>query len=120
VVNVNQLPTFSFTTASTTVNVPDGGTVLLGGIRRLQEARPELGVPMLNNIPYVNRLLRGRARAVRARALALRRARSVGVSAEARASSRPAGDRERRLAQALRGTDGKHDGAPRQERAVVA
>ena len=55
---VNRLPTFSFTTVSTTVSVPDGGTVLLGGIRRLQEARSERGIPMLSNVPYVNRLFK--------------------------------------------------------------
>ncbi|MBP85394.1 MAG: general secretion pathway protein GspD [Planctomycetaceae bacterium] len=53
-----QLPTFSFTTVSTTVSVPDGGTVLLGGIKRLREARNEQGVPMLNKLPYVNRLFK--------------------------------------------------------------
>jgi general secretion pathway protein D len=53
-----QLPTFSFTTVTTTVSVPDGGTVLLGGIKRLSEGRTERGVPMLNKIPYVNRLFR--------------------------------------------------------------
>lgn len=53
-----QLPTFSFTTVSTTVSVPDGGTVLLGGIKRLSEARVEQGVPMLNKLPYVNRLFK--------------------------------------------------------------
>ena len=31
-----QLPTFSFVTVTTTVSVPDGGTVLLGGIKRLE------------------------------------------------------------------------------------
>jgi len=51
-----QLPTFSFVTVTTTVSVPDGGTVLLGGIKRLNEDRREYGVPMLNKIPYVNRL----------------------------------------------------------------
>ncbi len=53
-----QLPTFSFVTVTTTVSVPDGGTVLLGGIKRLNEQRREFGVPMLNKIPYVNRLFR--------------------------------------------------------------
>lgn len=53
-----QLPTFSFTTVSTTVSVPDGGTVLLGGIKRLREGRNESGVPMLSKIPYVNRLFK--------------------------------------------------------------
>jgi general secretion pathway protein D len=53
-----QLPTFNFTTVSTTVSVPDGGTVLLGGIKRLSEGRNERGVPLLSNIPYINRLFR--------------------------------------------------------------
>jgi len=53
-----QLPTFSFTTVTTTVNVPDGGTVLLGGIKRLSEGRNERGVPMLSKLPYISRLFK--------------------------------------------------------------
>jgi len=53
-----QLPTFSFVTVTTTVSVPDGGTVLLGGIKRLSEGRNEFGVPILKSIPYVNRLFK--------------------------------------------------------------
>ncbi len=53
-----QLPTFSFVTVTTTVSVPDGGTVLLGGIKRLSEGRSEYGVPMLNKLPYINRLFK--------------------------------------------------------------
>ena len=53
-----QLPTFSFVTVTTTVSVPDGGTVLLGGIKRLSEGRNEFGVPLLNKIPYINRLFK--------------------------------------------------------------
>ncbi|MDA0658471.1 MAG: general secretion pathway protein GspD, partial [Planctomycetota bacterium] len=51
-----QLPTLAFTTVNTTVSVPDGGTILLGGIKRLREGRSESGVPFLNKIPFVNRL----------------------------------------------------------------
>jgi general secretion pathway protein D len=53
-----QLPTFAFTSVSTTVSVPDGGTVLLGGIKRLSEGRNERGVPLLSKLPYINRLFR--------------------------------------------------------------
>ena len=53
-----QLPTFSFTTVTTTVSVPDGGTILLGGIKRLSEGRNERGVPMLSKLPYINRLFK--------------------------------------------------------------
>jgi general secretion pathway protein D len=38
--------------------VPDGGTVLLGGIKRLNEQRTEHGVPVLSKIPYINRLFK--------------------------------------------------------------
>jgi general secretion pathway protein D len=53
-----QLPTFSFVTVTTTVSVPDGGTVLLGGIKRLNEERREYGTPILDKIPYLNRLFK--------------------------------------------------------------
>jgi general secretion pathway protein D len=51
-----QLPTFANTTVTTTVSVPDGGTVLLGGIKSMSEGRTERGVPFLSNVPYINRL----------------------------------------------------------------
>ena len=53
-----QLPTFEVITVSTTVSVPDGGTVLLGGIKRLVEGRNEFGVPLLSKVPYIDRLFR--------------------------------------------------------------
>ena len=45
-------------TVMTTVSVPDGGTVLLGGIKRLKEGRTMSGVPILNKIPYISRLFK--------------------------------------------------------------
>ncbi|MGQ9504447.1 MAG: hypothetical protein ACUVQR_06025 [Thermogutta sp.] len=53
-----QLPTVASFYVLTTVSVPDGGTVLLGGIKRLSEGRNEFGVPLLDKIPYVNRLFK--------------------------------------------------------------
>jgi general secretion pathway protein D len=53
-----QLPTFQVISVSTTVSVPDGGTVLLGGIKRLSEGRTEFGVPLLSKVPYIDRLFR--------------------------------------------------------------
>ncbi len=53
-----QLPTIGFTTVNTVVNVPDGGTVLLGGVKRMSEGRTERGVPFLSNVPYINRLFK--------------------------------------------------------------
>lgn len=53
-----QQPSFANTSISTTVSVPDGGTILLGGIKRMREGRLERGVPILSKIPYVNRLFK--------------------------------------------------------------
>ena len=53
-----QQPVVSFTSVNTVVSVPDGGTVLMGGIKRLSEQRTEQGVPLLSSIPYINRLFR--------------------------------------------------------------
>ncbi|MEJ7595084.1 MAG: hypothetical protein WKF77_26465, partial [Planctomycetaceae bacterium] len=53
-----QLPVISSITVSTTVSVPDGGTVLLGGIKRLRESRKMNGVPILNKVPYISRLFK--------------------------------------------------------------
>ena len=53
-----QLPTVATVTVSTVVSVPDGGTVLLGGVKSLSEGRNMAGVPILNKIPYISRLFR--------------------------------------------------------------
>jgi general secretion pathway protein D len=38
------------------VTIPDGGTVLLGGLKKVIESRNEYGPPVLSKIPYANRL----------------------------------------------------------------
>ncbi len=53
-----QLPIIATTSVSTVVSVPDGGTILLGGVKRMTESRDEQGLPFLSNIPYVNRLFK--------------------------------------------------------------
>jgi general secretion pathway protein D len=53
-----QQPVTENVNVSTTVSVPDGGTVLLGGVKRLREGRSMAGVPILNKIPYVSRLFK--------------------------------------------------------------
>src|SRR5207245_8357018 len=53
-----QQPTFNSISVQTTVNVPDGGTVLLGGLKRLSEGRNEFGPPILSKIPYIDRLFK--------------------------------------------------------------
>jgi type II secretory pathway component GspD/PulD (secretin) len=53
-----QRPIFEIIAVATTVSVPDGGTILLGGIKRLREGRAMGGVPILNKIPYISRLFK--------------------------------------------------------------
>ncbi|WP_250846819.1 type II secretory pathway, component PulD [Aquisphaera insulae] len=53
-----QLPQTNTTFVNTTVTVPDGGTVLLGGVKRLNEERREFGVPVLSKTPWIDRLFR--------------------------------------------------------------
>ena len=42
----------------TTVTVPDGGSVTLGGYDRVSEGRTESGVPVLGRLPYAGRGVR--------------------------------------------------------------
>ena len=53
-----QLPNTTTTTITTTVTVPDGGTVLLGGVKQLNEERTEFGVPVVSKLPLIDRLFR--------------------------------------------------------------
>ncbi|MBY0514827.1 MAG: hypothetical protein K2P78_13050, partial [Gemmataceae bacterium] len=53
-----QQPSYTTLSISTTVVCPDGGTVLLGGLKTLREGRNEFGPPFLSKIPYVNRLFK--------------------------------------------------------------
>ncbi|HYT95447.1 MAG TPA: hypothetical protein VEL76_42400, partial [Gemmataceae bacterium] len=43
---------------NTTMTIPDGGTVVVGGYSSMVEARNEFGPPLLSNVPYANRLFR--------------------------------------------------------------
>jgi type II secretory pathway component GspD/PulD (secretin) len=53
-----QQPSFTEISAQTTVAVPDGGTVLLGGLKTLAQGRNEFGPPVLAQVPYLNRLFK--------------------------------------------------------------
>jgi type II secretory pathway component GspD/PulD (secretin) len=53
-----QMPVVDMVMVMTTVAVPDGGTVLLGGLKLLSEERKEYGPPILSKIPYLNRLFK--------------------------------------------------------------
>ncbi|MCG8585150.1 MAG: type II and III secretion system protein [Pirellulales bacterium] len=50
-----QLPRFNTNAVTTTVTAPDGGTVLLGGIKSARESRNEYGVPILGKLPFIGR-----------------------------------------------------------------
>jgi general secretion pathway protein D len=49
------VPGFSSIQIQTTVAVPDGGSVNLGGSNQLSEGRNEFGTPGLGKLPYVGR-----------------------------------------------------------------
>jgi len=50
-----QLPTISAQRVQTTVSVPDGGTLLIGGQKLASETEVEAGVPILSKIPLLKR-----------------------------------------------------------------
>ncbi len=57
-----QTPEFQITTIKTTVSVPDGGTLLLGGLRLSAEEEIEAGVPVISKIPILKRAFTNRSR----------------------------------------------------------
>ena len=57
-----QLPIIQRQQVKTTVTVPDGGTLLIGGQKLTFETESEAGVPVLSKIPILKRLYSSRAR----------------------------------------------------------
>ena len=55
-----QLPNIQRQVVRTTVSVPDGGTLLIGGMKTTQEIETEAGVPVLSKIPVLKRLYSAR------------------------------------------------------------
>src|SRR4029453_3343897 len=58
-----QQPEIQITEVRTTVSVPDGGTLLLGGQTLSAEIEREMGVPVLSKIPFLKRLFTNRSTA---------------------------------------------------------
>ena len=58
-----QEPEIQITEVKTTVSVPDGGTLLLGGQTLSGETEKEAGVPVLSKIPFLKRLFTNRSMA---------------------------------------------------------
>jgi len=60
-VGVIQLPEIVIQELKTTVSVPDGGTLLLGGQKLTGELQREKGVPLLSKIPIIKRAFTNRS-----------------------------------------------------------
>jgi general secretion pathway protein D len=58
-----QQPEIQLTEVRTTVSVPDGGTLLLGGQTLAGEVEKEAGVPVLSKVPFLKRLFTNRSTA---------------------------------------------------------
>jgi len=58
-----QEPNLQITEVRTTVSVPDGGTLLLGGQTLAGEVEREAGVPILSKIPFLKRAFTNRSMA---------------------------------------------------------
>ncbi len=57
-----EVPENDITQIQTTVSVPDGGTILLGGLKLAAENEVEAGVPILSKIPGISRAFTNQAR----------------------------------------------------------
>ena len=57
-----QQPVLSITQLQTSVSVPDGGTLLIGGQKIADEVEIEVGVPLLSKIPVINRAFTNRSK----------------------------------------------------------
>jgi type II secretory pathway component GspD/PulD (secretin) len=63
--NLNvEFPVLSVTNIKTTVTIPDGGTVLVGGLKRTVTQDSQVGIPSLSRLPLLDFLLgrKGQAR----------------------------------------------------------
>ena len=58
-----QVPETQLTEVKTSVSVPDGGTLLLGGETVAGEVEKEVGTPVLSKIPFLKRLFTNRSHA---------------------------------------------------------
>ena len=57
-----QLPEFEITRVRTSVNVPDRGWVLLGGLKQAGETEVVAGVPLVSKVPILKRAFTNRSR----------------------------------------------------------
>ena len=65
------IPEISLQQAFTSVTVPNGGTVLLGGFKSLDEGRWKAYLPLLGDIPLIGNLFRRKATVSEKRSLVI-------------------------------------------------
>ena len=53
-----ELPVITIQKIRSTVTIPDGGTVMIGGLKNIEEQEMEAGVPIVADIPVVKNLFR--------------------------------------------------------------
>ncbi|MFW6107236.1 MAG: type II secretion system protein GspD [bacterium] len=66
-----QIPTTELRSAGTTVSVPNGGTLLVGGLAEVEETAGMSSVPLVGDLPVMKDLVRGWSRAEGRRSLVL-------------------------------------------------
>jgi len=49
-----ELPVILMAQIKTTITIPDGGTVLVGGLKKVIEQNKRVGIPVINRIPILN------------------------------------------------------------------
>ena len=64
-----QLPVLTVTNFATTVTVPDGGTVLMGGLRQVLNKERRAGIPLLERLPLIGLLFKQEGTADESRSL---------------------------------------------------
>jgi type II secretory pathway component GspD/PulD (secretin) len=77
-----ETPSVNTIGVATTVTVPDGGTVLMGGLKVMSEGRNEYGPPILSQIPYLNRLFKNTSYGRDARSLMIMVTPRIVIQAE--------------------------------------
>ena len=60
--SLEQLPIMDTTTITTQVSVPDGGALLIGGLKRSAEEKRVVGIPIISKLPYINRLFTNKSK----------------------------------------------------------
>ena len=71
-------------------SIPDGGTVLLGGLKQVGEVEIEAGVPILSKVPVMNRFFTNRSTVKDTRTLLILMKAKIIIQDEAEEEAFPA------------------------------